>query len=165
MPRVDRHRSRRRSVRVFRARNVWIKTLLTEDVWSGNVGHCEYRLSHAIESCVCPEATKYYTRATVKFRRATFLSILRKSKASAYRKYSHIPMFRRSFGHSRFQLIADRNERPSPCTMIRRSPLELVGTMSLDRNYWRSDKITIILGYLTFSLRRTISTDGAIFYC
>ena len=34
----------------------------------------------------------------------------------------------------RWQLIADRNEWPTPCTVIRRFLFELVGTMSLDRN-------------------------------
>ena len=38
--------------------------------------------------------------------------------------------------HLRWQLIADHNERPKPYATIRRFLFELVGMLSLDRNYW-----------------------------
>ena len=54
----------------------------------------------------------------------------------------------------RGRLIADRNEWPKPYTIIRRFLFELVGMMSLDRNYWQATNLSFVSAYFV-SLKYT----------
>ena len=59
------------------------------------------------------------------------------------------------FNHFRWQPIADHNEWPKPYTITRRFLFELVGVISLDRDYWKIINLSFCFAYLVL-LKYTI---------